>query len=183
MEVDVYWPTAMTLTVEAKAVSDVMTANPLTVRADTLLPEAIQLLSEHRISGLPVVDEAGQAVGELSETDLMWQASGATLPAYVMLLDSVVYLTTPGRYNHELHKALGQTVGDVMRRKVTTLSSDAPLRKAAQLMHDEQIRRVVVIDDQNAVVGIVTRGDIVRELAQRYTDAQTATVPASTAQV
>jgi len=40
-----------------------------------------------------------------------------------------------------------------------------------------------VIDDQNAVVGIVTRGDIVRELAQRYTDAQTATVPASTAQV
>ena len=175
MEVDVYWSTAMPRTVpsavENRTVGDVMTANPFTVRADTPLPEAIQLLSEHRISGMPVVDQTGQPIGEISETDLMWQASGATLPAYVMLLDSVVYLTTPGRYNQELHKALGQSVGDVMHRRVTTLTLAAPLRQAAQLMHDEQVRRVVVTDKQGIVVGILTRGDIVREMAQRYATA------------
>ena len=159
---------AVSSTLVNRAVQDVMTASPLTVRAETPLSEAVRLLSEHRISGMPVVDAAGKPVAELSETDLMWQASGATLPAYVMLLDSVVYLTTPGRYSQELHKALGQTVGDVMRRRVTTLALDAPLRKAAQLMHDEQIRRVVVIDGGGQVVGILTRGDIVREMAQHY---------------
>jgi len=157
--------------VENRIVGDVMTANPLTVQSSTLLPEAIRLLSEHRISGLPVVDDAGKPVGEISETDLMWQASGATLPAYVMLLDSVVYLTTPGRYSQELHKALGQTVGDVMRRRFTTLALDAPLRKAAQLMHDEQVRRVIVTSVSGKVVGVLTRGDIVREMAQRYVTA------------
>lgn len=151
--------------VENRTVSDVMSASPLTVRADMPLPEAIQLLSKHRISGLPVVDQTGKPVGELSETDLMWQASGATLPAYVMLLDSVVYLTTPRRYSQELHKALGQTVGDVMHRRVTTLTLAAPLRQAAQLMHDEQVRRVIVTDEQGTVVGILTRGDIVREMS------------------
>jgi CBS domain-containing protein len=159
----------------AKSVSEVMTPAPLTVKPETSLKEAIQLLADNRISGLPVVDEIGKAVGELSETDLMWQASGATLPAYVMLLDSVIYLTNPARYSQEIHKALGQTVADVMSHKVTTIDYQDSLRKAAQLMHDEQIRRLVVIDETHRVVGILTRGDIVREMANSYANQEKAT--------
>jgi CBS domain-containing protein len=151
-----------------KTVGAVMTSDPLTVKPETPLKEAVQLLAEHRISGLPVVDERGKPIGELSETDLMWQASGATLPAYVMLLDSVVYLTNPTRYSQELHKALGQSVGDVMRAKVHLISEHDHLRKAAQLMHDEQVRRLVVVGAEQKVVGILTRGDIVREMAHTY---------------
>ncbi len=146
-----------------------MTAPPLTATPDMPLKEAIQLLATHRISGLPVVDDSGEAVGEISETDLMWQVSGASLPAYVMLLDSVVYLTNPARYSQELHKALGQTVADVMSRKITLVTVDDDLQRAAQLMHDKQIRRLLVVNDNRQVVGILTRGDIVRELAQQYT--------------
>ncbi|MEM6251396.1 MAG: CBS domain-containing protein [Cyanobacteria bacterium P01_D01_bin.156] len=145
-----------------------MTSSPLTATPEMPLKDAIQLLASHRISGLPVVDAAGEAIGEISETDLMWQVSGASLPAYVMLLDSVVYLTNPARYNQELHKALGQTVADVMSRKVTLIKSDDDLQLAAQLMHDKQIRRLLVVDDTQRVVGILTRGDIVRELAKQY---------------
>lgn len=145
-----------------------MTASPFTAKPDMPLKDAIQLLATHRISGLPVVDEAGEAIGEISETDLMWQVSGASLPAYVMLLDSVVYLTNPARYNQELHKALGQTVADVMSRKVTLVKADDDLQRAAQLMHDKQIRRLLVVDDDRRLIGILTRGDIVRELAKQY---------------
>jgi CBS domain-containing protein len=152
----------------AKAVSEVMTPNPLTVTPTTPLKEAVQLLADNHISGLPVIDEGGTAVGELSETDLMWQASGATLPAYIMLLDSVIYLTNPARYSQELHKALGQTVGDVMTDKVNTIGDQDSLQKAAQLMHDEHIRRLIVINAERRVVGILTRGDIVREMASSY---------------
>ena len=106
-------------TTATKTVGEMMTAPPLTATPDMPLKDAVQLLATHRISGLPVIDDNGAAVGEISETDLMWQVSGASLPAYVMLLDSVVYLTNPARYSQELHKALGQTVADVMSRKVT----------------------------------------------------------------
>lgn len=145
-----------------------ITAPPLTATPDMPLKDAVQLLANHRISGLPVVDDTGKAVGEISETDLMWQVSGASLPAYVMLLDSVVYLTNPGRYSQELHKALGQTVADVMSPKVTLIKADDDLQRAAQLMHDKQIRRLLVVDHNSHVIGILTRGDIVRELAQQY---------------
>lgn len=156
-------------TTATKTVGEMMTAPPLTVTPDMPLKDAVHLLATHRISGLPVVDKAGEAVGEISETDLMWQVSGASLPAYVMLLDSVVYLTNPARYSQELHKALGQTVADVMSHKVTLVQADDDLQRAAQLMHDKQIRRLLVIDDNRHVIGILTRGDIVRELAQQYT--------------
>ncbi len=146
-----------------------MTSPTLTATPDMPLKDAVQLLASNRISGLPVVDENGEAVGEISETDLMWQVSGASLPAYVMLLDSVVYLTNPARYSQELHKALGQTVADVMSRKVTLVQASDDLQRAAHLMHDKQIRRLLVVDDNRRVIGILTRGDIVRELAQQYT--------------
>lgn len=146
-----------------------MTSPILTATPEMPLKDAVQLLANHRISGLPVVDEHGEAVGEISETDLMWQVSGASLPAYVMLLDSVVYLTNPARYSQELHKALGQTVADVMSRKVTLVQATDDLQRAAHLMHDKQIRRLLVVDDDRRVIGILTRGDIVRELAQQYT--------------
>lgn len=156
-------------TTAAKTVGEMMTTPPLTAMPDMPLKDAVQLLATHRISGLPVVDDAGEAIGEISETDLMWQVSGASLPAYVMLLDSVVYLTNPARYSQELHKSLGQTVADVMSRKITLINADDDLQRAAQLMHDKQIRRLIVVDDERRVIGILTRGDIVRELAQQYT--------------
>ncbi|MEL6331039.1 MAG: CBS domain-containing protein, partial [Cyanobacteria bacterium J06626_26] len=64
--------------------------------------------------------------------------------------------------------APGQTVADVMSRKITFVQAADDLQRAAQLMHDKQIRRLVVVDDEKRVIGILTRGDIVRELAQQY---------------
>lgn len=147
-------------------VADVMSHNPIVVKPETPLQDAIKILAERRISGLPVVDETGKLVGIVSETDLMWQETGVTPPAYFMLLDSVIYLENPARYERELHKALGQTVGEVMTQKgLVTVKPDKPLREAAQLMHEREIRRLPVLDANEKIIGILTRGDIVRHLA------------------
>lgn len=152
----------------AKTVADVMTPNPVTVGPTTLLKEAIQLMADRHIGGLPVIDETQQLVGILSESDLMWQATGVDMPAYIMLLDSVIYLKNPNQYTQEIHKALGQLVKDVMTARVVTISPQKSLREAAHLMHEKRIRRLPVVDDQGQVVGMLTRGDIVREMAQAY---------------
>lgn len=148
-----------------KNVADAMSRDPVVVRTETPLNEAIQILAERRISGLPVVDDAGQLVGIISETDLMWQETGVTPPAYIMFLDSVIFLKNPTEYERDLHKALGQTVGEVMSRDPITISPDKSLRDAAQMMHDRDVRRLPVLDDQGQVIGILTRGDIVRAMA------------------
>ncbi|MDB9343711.1 CBS domain-containing protein [Nodularia spumigena CS-584] len=149
----------------SKTVTDIMTRDPIVLRTETPLKEAIQILAEKRISGIPVVDDVGKLVGIISETDLMWQETGVTPPAYIMFLDSVIYLQNPATYDRELHKALGQTVGEVMSKNPVTIAPEKTVKEAAQLMHDRSVHRLPVIDSQSQVVGIVTRGDIVRAMA------------------
>lgn len=78
-----------------RRVSEVMTTPVRSVSTTTPLQEAVQLMSEHHISGLPVVDESGALVGELTEQDLMVRESGFDAGPYVMLLDAVIYLRNP----------------------------------------------------------------------------------------
>jgi CBS domain-containing protein len=149
----------------SKTVADVMTSDPITVQPDTALTDVIKTLAEQRISGLPVVDAGGRLVGIISETDLMWRETGATPPPYIMLLDSVIYLENPARYERELHKAIGQTVSEAMSANPVTISPEKPLSEAAKLMHDRGIHRLPVLDSGGQVVGILTRGDIIRAMA------------------
>jgi CBS domain-containing protein len=148
-----------------KTVADVMTSDPILVRPETPLKEAIQILAEKRISGLPVIDDAGKLLGIISETDLMWQETGVTPPAYIMILDSVIYLKNPAAYDRDLHKALGQTVGEVMSKSPITISPQKTLKEAAQVMHDRNVHRLPVLDSAGQVIGILTRGDIIRAMA------------------
>ncbi|MEB3358609.1 MAG: CBS domain-containing protein [Synechococcales bacterium] len=147
--------------------ADVMTSDLITVGPEAPLGEAIRLLAENRISGLPVIDRDNRLVGVISETDLMWQETGVRPPAYIMLLDSVIYLENPATYDRELHKALGQTVAEVMTKEVVTVMPDKPLRDAAQIMHKRKIHRVIVVDEDKTAIGVLTRGDIVRFMASQ----------------
>jgi CBS domain-containing protein len=149
----------------SQTVADIMTPDPIAVTPQTPLNEVIKILAEQRISGLPVV-ENDKLVGIISETDLMWQETGVTTPAYIMLLDSVIYLENPAKHERELHKALGQTVAEAMtERDIMTIHPDRPIREAAQMMNDHKIHRLPVLDAAGNVIGIVTRGDIIRFMA------------------
>ena len=146
-------------------VADIMTADPITVEPKTSLTTAIQILAEKQITGLPVVNERGELVGVISESDLMWKETGVDTPPYIMFLDSVIYLQNPARYDKEIHKALGQTVGEVMSDKPITIEPNATIREAAHLMHEKHVRRLPVVDTLGKVIGILTRGDIIRTMA------------------
>ena len=76
-------------------VADVMTQPVLSGTPDTPLQQAVQLISDHHISGLPLVNGTGAQIGELSEQNLMVRESGVNPHQYVTLLDSVIYLRNP----------------------------------------------------------------------------------------
>ncbi|NEP23416.1 CBS domain-containing protein [Moorena sp. SIO3I6] len=149
----------------AKTVAEVMTRDPIVVQPQTPIKEVIKIIAEQSISGLPVVNEAGKLVGVISEADLLWQETGVEPPVYIMFLDSVIYLENPARYDQELHKALGQTAGEVMTGHPMSIKPDKPLRKAAKLMQEKSIHHLPVTDEAEQVIGILTSGDIVRAMA------------------
>lgn len=143
-----------------------MTSKPILAKPDMPLKEAIQILAEHQISGLPVVNDAGKLVGIISETDIIWQESGVTPPPYITILDSVIYLENPSRYEKELHKALGQTVEEVMTTgQIATITPNQSLSEAARLLNEKRVHQLPVLDEEGNVIGILTCGDIIRTMA------------------
>ena len=146
-------------------VADVMTQPVLSVQAETSLQDAVQLISDHHISGLPVVDGSGALIGELTEQDLMVRESGVDAGPYVMLLDSVIYLRNPLNWDRQVHQVLGTSVADLMRRDTHSCLGSMPLPKAASQLHDKSTQRLFVLDEERRPVGVLTRGDVVRALA------------------
>ena len=149
----------------SKTVAQIMTTEPITVTPKTSLTEAIKILAERQISGLPVVDNSGELVGIISETDLTWQETGVDTPPYIMFLDSVIYLQNPTKHDREVQKALGQTVGDAMSDRPATITGDRPVREAARIMHEKKVRQLPVVDDDDRLIGIITQGDVIRMMA------------------
>jgi CBS domain-containing protein len=148
-----------------RRVADVMSAPVRTVQASTPLQEAVQQLSEHHVSALAVVDDAGALVGELTEQDLMVREGGFDAGPYVLLLDSVIYLRNPLQWDKQVHQVLGSTVGDVMSHNPHSCGGDTPLPAAARQLHDRSTQRLFVLDGERRPVGVLTRGDVVRALA------------------
>jgi CBS domain-containing protein len=142
-----------------------MSAPVLSVSAETPLQEAVKLLSEKHISGLPVVDAAGLLVGELSEKDLMVRESGFDAGPYVLLLDAVIYLRNPLQWDKQVHQVLGNTVAELMNSHPHSCAADLPLPAAAKLLNERSTQRLFVLDAQHKLVGVLTRGDVVRALA------------------
>ena len=148
-----------------QTVGEVMSAPVLTVTAETPLQDAVSLLNDHHVSGLPVVDGEGVLIGELTEQDLMVRESGVDVGPYVMLLDSVIYLRNPLNWDRQVHQVLGNSVGDLMHRDSHSCEVSLPLPKAASMLHEKGTQRLIVVDAQRHPVGVLTRGNVVRALA------------------
>jgi CBS domain-containing protein len=144
-------------------VREIMTSPVVTVSPDTQVADLARLLTERRISGVPVIAD-GIVIGMVSETDLLWKEGRLHAPIYVALLDAVIPIGGT-RFDEELRKAAGATARDVMSSPVIGIVPDADVSVAATRMLDHKINRLPVIDHHGRLLGIVTRADLIRGLA------------------
>jgi CBS domain-containing protein len=155
--------------------ADVMTTDVITVAPETSVRDLAALLGARGISGVPVVNAAGQLVGIASEGDLLHRAeTGTGRPAErrrAWWLDS---LAVARDLAQDYVKSHGRTVGDVMTRAVATVTEDTGLDAIAHLLETKRIKRVPVLRD-GKVVGIVSRSNLVRALTATETRPDAAT--------
>jgi CBS domain-containing protein len=140
-----------------------MTEDVVSVQPDASLREAASVLVEHRISGLPVVDEEGAVVGILSQTDIVMKASGGT--------EHSGYLAWFFDSDLTGEKVAAETVGQAMSSPAVTIGPERSTHEAARLMIEDRVNRLPVVND-GKLVGILTRSDIVRAFTR--TDAELA---------
>lgn len=142
--------------------ADVMTRNVVAVSPDAPLSQAVRLMLDRRISGLPVLDTDGRPVGMLTEGDLIRRAeTGTDAPRAGWL--SIIF--TPGRLAGDYVQTHGRRVADVMTPDVISVTETTPLSDVAELMRSRRVKRLPVTRD-DSVVGIVSRSDLLGALAK-----------------
>ncbi len=146
--------------------SDVMSRNILSVGPNTPVAEAIRLMLDNHVSGLPVIDETGQLVGILTEGDLLRRGETGTERHRPRWLE---ILMGPGRLASEYVRTHGRKVEEIMTRELVSVVPETPLDEIVELMERRRIKRVPVLDGEKPV-GIVSRADLLRALARALED-------------
>lgn len=148
-------------------ITQVMSRDVLTARTGDAVEDVVRLLAERDINGLPVVDDDGRLVGLLDDRDLLVADARVHIPTVVEILGA--YVSIPGerrRFEEELRHALGRTVGELMNTKPPFVGEDATVEDVATLIVDRNVSRVPVVDSDQQVVGIVTRGDLIAAMGR-----------------
>ncbi len=144
---------------------ELMTRDVAVVHPETSLFQAVTLMAKRRISGMPVVDDAGNLVGMLSEGDLVRWHEGST-EHQTHWLEMLAEGTDLAPIFLEGIREQRHKVKSVMVHGAVTVTEDTPAREIARVMCDKNIKRVPVVSD-GRVVGIIARSDLVRALADR----------------
>jgi CBS domain-containing protein len=140
---------------------DVMTSPVISVEPDASIWQAVRIMLQRHISGLPVIDQKGGLVGIVTEGDFLRRAETGTQRRRPRWLE---YLIGPGRLADEYTRSHGRKVSEIMTADPLTITEDTSLDEIVRLMEKRQIKRLPVVRDQQ-VVGIVSRANLVHALA------------------
>ncbi len=149
---------------------DIMTPHPLSVTVGAKVTEAARLMLEHHFNGLPVVDPGGPLRGVLSQSDLVMQHKKLSLPSYFVILDAIIPLGSPKKFEEEIKRMSAVTVEDAMSDAPRTVTPDTPLEDIASLMVDDKFYTLPVVDN-GKLVGVVGKEDVLRTLLAGNDDA------------
>ncbi len=145
--------TIETLATHPYTAADLMTPNPITLPETTPLAEAAAVMADRGLKRIPVVDAQQRLVGMVSRSDLL-----ATVAEGLRQRPA-----TPIRQPDGAPK----TVGEIMITDIPTVQPDTPLAETLDRLLETDKRRVIVVDGERRVIGIITDGDVMRRAAKR----------------
>ena len=130
-----------------------MTRNPVTIGPDANISEARDLMKKNKVHRLPVLDKDKNLIGIVSEKDILYASPS---PASSLSIHEMAYLLSK------------LTVRKIMSKNVTTVHKNIPVEEAARMMADEDLSSLPVVDDNGALVGIVSKSDLFKILIDLF---------------
>ena len=158
------------LRLHAVLAEDVMTPNPVSIREELTVHEAVVFLTERRISAAPVINEAGRPVGVVSEADILRHDREHADHLYWLPQKEVDRELTLSTGEHLSGKSFEVEVPDVTRVKdimnpvVYAVRRQTHIHEVVSQLTKRRIHRLFVVDEDNSLVGVITTLDILSRL-------------------
>ncbi len=149
-----------------KPVKDFMKKDVVSVKKGENIKNVFKVMDKHGILGLPVVSEDKGVIGVVTETDLLAHFTTLETPLAISILGSLIYVD-PQKWSDNLKDQCAELVEDVMSPKVYTIIEDQTLQEAIELMAKKEVSRLPVVNKKGELVGIISRKDIVHQLAKQ----------------
>ena len=150
---------------------NVMTAPVVSIEPDAPVLQAVQIMLQRHISGLPVIDKDGNLVGMVTEGDFLRRIEVGTQRRRPRWLE---FLVGPGRLADEYRRLHGRKVADLMTRELFTVSEETSVKQIVELMESRRIKRVPVVRERH-VVGIISRANLLQALGSLLPEAHPGT--------
>jgi CBS domain-containing protein len=160
---------AIHLTLHAETAEELMSPNPVSIRQEATIPEAVALLTDNGFSAAPVIDASGRPVGVLSRTDLL-----------VHDREKADYVASPREYYEQTdlkHRLAGNSsdgfqvvnvdrdvIADVMTPVVFSVRLDTPANEVVYQLLKLKVHHLFVVDEAGALVGVISAMDVLRHL-------------------
>ncbi|OLZ69004.1 inosine-5'-monophosphate dehydrogenase [Streptomyces sp. IMTB 2501] len=142
-----------------RTVEELMTRDVVRARRDTPFKELVRLLEENDVTAVPVVDELDRPMGVVSEADLLRKSADQTDPSGRTPL--------PHLEAWERAKAEGSRAEELMSAPAVCARPEWTVVEAARLMESQHVKRLPVVDEADRLLGIVSRGDLLRIFLRR----------------
>lgn len=145
-------------------VREIMQTDIATVSPDDSVATVANLLASRGLVGVPVVED-GTMVGIVTDSDLIAREADVDAPTPVTFLDAIFNADAGRSFDDEVRHALAVNARQLMTTPVISIRDSATLMHVATLMIDERVNPVPVLDDDDNLVGLISRSDLVRVIA------------------
>src|SRR5262245_33476202 len=156
------------LQLQAATAADLMSENPISLRADAGVPEAIALMTDRGFTVAPVIDEGGRAIGVVSVTDIV--IHNREYSRFIQTGDATVFADLRHHANR-LPPDMGieivdpTAVSEIMTPAVFVVGPDTTAAEVVRTMLSRHVHHLFVADEQGTLIGVISMGDILRNLA------------------
>jgi len=140
-----------------------MTTEIITISPEADISEAVKILLDKGVNGLPVVDSTGQLVGILCQSDLVRMQKSLPIPSLFTLLDGFVPMSSSALLEAEVRRIAASKVSDAMSAKVVTIGPDMAIDEIAALMVDKKFHTLPVTN-KGQLLGVVGKKDVIKTL-------------------
>ena len=148
-------------------VADIMDTDAPSVATSDSVEQVLEVMREHELPGVAVVNEGGRCVGIITEEDLILSGEDADLhlPHYFEMFGGFVFLESLSHFEERLRKAVASTAGDLMTEHPVTIEPSTSVDEAARVIARKKHNRLPVVE-HGRLVGVVTRLDVLEALTK-----------------
>lgn len=146
-------------------VKDVMRSEVYSIHANSNVRDLLNLFIEKQITGALVVNENNELAGIITDADVLGEIYDP--PTLIDVMTFVAAFDTEAFFLEEIHELMDKPVNDLMTKKVITVTENTRISKVAQIFSRRKFKKVPVVNGQK-IIGVVSRGDVVRYLVQKF---------------